>query len=66
MCSTSPASVCINDNARLIGTLRRLRDLGNSVIVVEHDEETIRAADYILDLGPDAGPRGEDRRGRNA
>ena len=46
------------DNARLIGTLRRLRDLGNSVIVVEHDEETIRAADYILDLGPDAGPRG--------
>jgi excinuclease ABC subunit A len=46
------------DNARLIGTLRRLRDLGNSVIVVEHDEETIRAADYILDLGPGAGPRG--------
>jgi excinuclease ABC subunit A len=46
------------DNARLIGTLRRLRDLGNSVIVVEHDEETIRAADHILDLGPDAGPRG--------
>ncbi len=46
------------DNARLIGTLRRLRDLGNSVIVVEHDEETIRAADYILDLGPHAGPRG--------
>jgi excinuclease ABC subunit A len=46
------------DNARLIATLRRLRDLGNTVIVVEHDEETIRAADYILDLGPDAGPRG--------
>ncbi len=46
------------DNARLIGTLQRLRDLGNSVIVVEHDEETIRAADYILDLGPGAGPRG--------
>ncbi|MGI8435542.1 MAG: excinuclease ABC subunit UvrA, partial [Chthoniobacterales bacterium] len=46
------------DNARLIGTLRRLRDLGNSVIVVEHDEETIRAADHILDLGPCAGPRG--------
>ncbi|HEY5036386.1 MAG TPA: excinuclease ABC subunit UvrA, partial [Chthoniobacterales bacterium] len=46
------------DNARLISTLRRLRDLGNSVIVVEHDEETIRAADYILDLGPGAGPRG--------
>jgi excinuclease ABC subunit A len=46
------------DNSRLLGTLRRLRDLGNSVIVVEHDEETIRAADYILDLGPGAGPRG--------
>jgi excinuclease ABC subunit A len=46
------------DNSRLLGTLRRLRDLGNSVIVVEHDEETIRAADYVLDLGPGAGPRG--------
>jgi len=46
------------DNDRLIGTLRRLRDLGNSVIVVEHDEDTIRMADYILDLGPGAGPRG--------
>ena len=46
------------DNARLLGTLRRLRDLGNSVIVVEHDEETIRAADHIVDLGPGAGPRG--------
>ncbi len=46
------------DNSRLLQTLRRLRDLGNSVIVVEHDEETIRAADYILDLGPGAGPRG--------
>src|SRR5204863_9738057 len=46
------------DNARLLTTLHRLRDLGNSVIVVEHDEETIRAADYILDLGPGAGPRG--------
>jgi excinuclease ABC subunit A len=46
------------DNARLIATLRRLRDLGNSVIVVEHDEETIRSADHILDLGPGAGPRG--------
>ena len=46
------------DNARLLGTLRRLRDLGNSVIVVEHDEETIRAADYVVDLGPGAGPRG--------
>jgi excinuclease ABC subunit A len=46
------------DNARLLATLRRLRDLGNSVIVVEHDEETIRAADHIIDLGPGAGPRG--------
>src|SRR5213083_1453830 len=46
------------DNARLLGTLRRLRDLGNSVIVVEHDEETIRAADHVLDLGPGAGLRG--------
>ncbi len=46
------------DNDRLIGTLRRLRDLGNSVIVVEHDEDTIRAADHVLDLGPGAGTRG--------
>ncbi|HEY2124284.1 MAG TPA: excinuclease ABC subunit UvrA [Chthoniobacterales bacterium] len=46
------------DNARLLGTLKRLRDLGNSVIVVEHDEETIRAADHVIDLGPGAGPRG--------
>ena len=46
------------DNDRLITTLRHLRDLGNSVIVVEHDEDTIRAADHILDIGPGAGPRG--------
>ena len=46
------------DNDRLISTLRRLRDLGNSVIVVEHDEDTIRAADYLIDIGPGAGPRG--------
>ncbi len=46
------------DNDRLIATLRGLRDLGNSVIVVEHDEDTIRAADYVLDMGPGAGPRG--------
>jgi len=46
------------DNDRLIGTLRRLRDLGNSVIVVEHDEDTIRAADHVVDLGPGAGVRG--------
>jgi excinuclease ABC subunit A len=46
------------DNDRLISTLQRLRDLGNSVIVVEHDEDTIRAADHVLDLGPGAGARG--------
>jgi len=46
------------DNARLIGTLKHLRDLGNSVIVVEHDEETIRTADYLLDIGPGAGIHG--------
>ena len=40
------------DNARLIDTLKRLRDLGNSVIVVEHDEEAIHAADYVVDMGP--------------
>ncbi len=46
------------DNRRLIATLERLRDLGNSVIVVEHDEETIRLADYIIDIGPGAGEFG--------
>ncbi len=46
------------DNRRLISTLERLRDLGNSVIVVEHDEETIRSADYIVDIGPGAGEYG--------
>ena len=46
------------DNARLIETLKRLRDLGNSIIVVEHDEETIRTADYLLDIGPGAGIHG--------
>ena len=40
------------DNAKLIGTLERLRDLGNTVIVVEHDEETMRAADHLVDIGP--------------
>ncbi len=43
------------DNERLLGTLRELRDLGNTVIVVEHDEDTIRAADHLIDLGPRAG-----------
>jgi len=46
------------DNAKLIETLIRLRDLGNTVLVVEHDEATIRAADYIVDLGPGAGEHG--------
>ena len=46
------------DNRRLINTLIRLRDLGNTIIVVEHDEETIRAADWIVDIGPGAGAHG--------
>ena len=46
------------DNRRLLTTLSRLRDLGNTVVVVEHDEETIRTADYIVDLGPGAGEHG--------
>jgi excinuclease ABC subunit A len=46
------------DNARLIATLERLRDLGNTVIVVEHDEGTMRAADHVVDLGPGAGEHG--------
>ena len=46
------------DNDRLIATLKRLRDLGNTVLVVEHDEDTIRAADYLLDIGPGAGIHG--------
>ncbi len=46
------------DNRKLLATLARLRDLGNTVIVVEHDEETIRTADYLIDLGPGAGEHG--------
>jgi excinuclease ABC subunit A len=46
------------DNAKLIATLERLRDLGNTVIVVEHDEQTMRAADHLVDLGPGAGEHG--------
>ena len=46
------------DNERLIATLKRLRDLGNSVLVVEHDHDTIAAADHIIDIGPGAGPLG--------
>ena len=47
-----------DDNARLIQALKRLRDLGNTVVVVEHDEETIRAADWVIDMGPVAGSQG--------
>jgi excinuclease ABC subunit A len=47
-----------HDHGRLLATLLRLRDLGNSVLVVEHDEDTIRAADWIVDIGPGAGERG--------
>ena len=46
------------DHLRLLGTLKRLRDLGNTVIVVEHDEETIRSADYVIDMGPGPGENG--------
>ncbi|UFN51375.1 excinuclease ABC subunit UvrA [Roseomonas sp. OT10] len=46
------------DNERLLGTLRRLRDLGNTVLVVEHDEDAIRAADHLVDIGPGAGKHG--------
>ena len=46
------------DNDRLIGTLQHLRDLGNSVLVVEHDEDMIRVADYVIDMGPGAGVHG--------
>src|SRR5207253_4377629 len=46
------------DNDRLLHSLERLRDMGNTVIVVEHDEETMRAADYLVDFGPGPGVRG--------
>ena len=46
------------DNAKLINTLLELRDLGNTIIVVEHDEDTINAADYLVDIGPAAGIHG--------
>jgi excinuclease ABC subunit A len=54
------------DNERLILTLKRLRDLGNTVIVVEHDEETMQAADYIIDIGPGAGVHGGEVVGRGS
>jgi len=46
------------DDSRLINTLKKLRDLGNSILVVEHDEAMMRAADYIIDMGPGAGEHG--------
>src|SRR5581483_5659201 len=46
------------DNDRLLRSLERLRDMGNTVVVVEHDEDTMRAADYIVDFGPGPGVRG--------
>ena len=46
------------DNAKMISTMRRLRDIGNTVIVVEHDEDTIRAADHIIEMGPGPGVHG--------
>jgi excinuclease ABC subunit A len=46
------------DNARLLDTLKRLRDIGNTVIVVEHDEDAILTADYVVDMGPGAGIHG--------
>ena len=46
------------DNDRLIGTLEEMRDLGNTLIVVEHDEDTMLAADYLIDIGPGAGVHG--------
>ena len=46
------------DNNRLLKTLKSLRDIGNSILVVEHDKETIEAADYVIDLGPGAGKHG--------
>src|SRR5690606_16804290 len=48
------------DNRRLIETLQKLRDLGNTLIVVEHDEETIEAADWVVDIGPGAGVNGRE------
>ena len=46
------------DNDKLIGTLERLRDLGNTVLVVEHDEQMMRSADWLVDMGPGAGEHG--------
>ena len=53
-----PATTARTSNDRLIGTLKHLRDLGNSVLVVEHDEDAIRSADHVIDMGPGAGVHG--------
>src|SRR3546814_9749786 len=58
VCSSDLIGLHQRDNERLLGPLRRLRDLGNSVIVVEHDEDAIRSADYLVDMGPRAGVNG--------
>src|SRR5215212_9330606 len=59
ICSDEPSiGLHQRDNARLLETLKRLRDLGNTVIVVEHDEDAIRLADHVLDIGPGAGMHG--------
>ena len=57
---SSPPSIGLHqrDNDKLLGTLKNLRDLGNTLIVVEHDEDTMRAADFIVDIGPGAGING--------
>jgi excinuclease ABC subunit A len=52
------------DNARLLDTLKHLRDIGNTVIVVEHDEDAVMTADYVVDMGPAAGIHGGQRRRR--
>ena len=53
------------DNDRLLDSLRKMRDLGNTLIVVEHDEDTMKAADYLIDVGPGAGIKGQNRRSRH-
>ena len=52
------ALVCIKETKRLINSLKNLRDIGNSVLVVEHDKDMILEADYVLDIGPRAGKHG--------
>ena len=59
MCWTNrPSAYTSGDNTRLLNSLKGLRDLGNSVLVVEHDEEAILTADYVIDMGPAAGVHG--------